>query len=102
MLSGYAPQTRSRPGLQYKVRNWYRGTCGHPNQGYKPDVEMKRNRLFYLELLSSPGKLKYAVLGSMLVILHELTVEKPAERKLARGQLESGQSRTHLHTLPWV
>lgn len=61
---------RGRPGLQYKASIWYRGTCEHPNQGYKPDVEMKRNRLFYLELLSSPGKLKYAVLGSMLVILH--------------------------------
>lgn len=60
---------------------------------------MKRNRLFYLQLLSSPGQLKYAVLGSVVVVLHQFTVEKPTRRKLAWRQLESGQSGPHLHML---
>jgi hypothetical protein len=60
---------------------------------------MKRNRLLYLQLLSSPGKLKYAVLGSVVVVLHQFTVEKPTKSKLAGRRLESGRSKPHLHML---
>lgn len=69
--------------LKYKVRVRTQNTWT-AKTGYRPDIEVKRNRLFDLELLSSPGKLKYAVLGSVLVVLHQLTVQKPARGELAR------------------
>lgn len=73
---------------------------GQPSQGCRPDVEVKRNRLFYLELLSSPGELEYAVLGSVVVVLHQFTVEKPTRRKLARRHGACAEQTTPPHALP--
>lgn len=60
----------ARGAFGYLVQGACHGLCWQQERPYRPDVEMKRNSLFDLELLSSPRKLKYAIPSSTLVIFH--------------------------------
>lgn len=77
---------------QYKVGGRSHGNTWTAEPGYRPDVEMKRNRLLYLQLFSSPGKFKYAVLGSVVVVLHQFTIEKPTEGSWLGGGWSLGRA----------
>ena len=61
---------RTRRAFRHPALEAWQGWLWWPQRLYRPDIEMERHGLFYLELFSSLSRLKYTILRSLGVVLH--------------------------------